>query len=369
VRVADASVFPESPTAHTDGPSRLVGELAARFVLGSEDDAPNSIPSIRLHGYPGVRLPFCGFGTNGFEGDRAQKSVKAFLKAGGRMIDTALLYDNQKDIGKALAASNIPRTDIFVVSKLPPMEMGSEEAAAAIDLMVSELGTHIDLLLIHWPSNFDSKSKVPACAHAPGSWSHCRRQTWRAMERAQRAGKLRALGVSNFNERHMRDILEDTERTLPIAANEVEFHPWWPQRALRRFCTQHHIALIAYGSMGGSLIGGAMLQAASVVRAAANAGRSPAQVLLRWAVQQQVAVIPSTSSEARLAENLDVTGWELSADDMALLGAVGQQEHMRVYSRIRRMHHEESDFESLLRRHLVDASPASEIICCKGTCI
>merc|ERR1711963_749738 len=101
---------------------------------------------------------------------------------------------------------------------------------------------------------------------------------------------------SNFGVRHLTELLNDADRKLPVAANEVEFHPWWPQLPLRKFCKEHRIALIAYGSLGSSLLGGAMLQAPQVAQASALSQRSPAQVLLRWAVQRGVAVIPSASS-------------------------------------------------------------------------
>lgn len=343
LRVVDASVLPTSATGHTDGPARLIGELASRAVLrqwtpdepehgfgtGVASDKSVAVP---LNGYPGVLMPLCGFGTNGFEGERAVESVSQFLRLGGRMLDTALLYNNHGAIASALRSSEVPREEVFIVSKIPPGKMGLTEAAAAIDRIVAELGTHVDLLLIHWPANFDPQAALPACAAGqPGSWRRCRLDTWRAMEDAHRTGKARALGVSNFGVRHLTELLDAPERTQPVAADEVEFHPWWPQTELLELARRRRVALLAYGSTGGSLMGGAMLRAGSVERVAAARGRSSAQVLLRWAVQQGVAIIPSSSSEAHIAENLDMFFWALTEEDMKLLSAVSKREHMRVY--------------------------------------
>jgi len=332
LRVADASVFPESPSGHSDAPSRLVGQLVSRFMLGEVHfkDGPGG-PFVDLHGYSDVKMPLRGLGTNGFTGELARTSVLGFLRLGGRLIDTALLYDNHDDIRGALASSRVPRREIFLVSKLPPGSMGFQEATAAIDRIVSELGTHVDLLLIHWPANWNDDMEVPACARPPGSWKFCRAETWRAMEEAHYQGHARALGVSNFGVRHLRELMEEPGRRLHVAVNQVEMHPWWPQPQLHTFCSQHSIGMTAYGSLGGSLLGGAMLQADSVMDVSRARRRSPAQVLLRWAMQQGVAVIPSSSSEEHLAENLDIAIWELSESDMRLLNSVPPQDRVRVF--------------------------------------
>eukprot|EP00913_Durusdinium_trenchii_P020800 g19540.t1 len=224
LRVADTSVFPESPSGHSDAPARLAGEL-----------------------YP-VRMPLRGFGTNGFQGEKVKNSLRSFF------------------------------------------QLGAEETYTAVQRAVDELGTHLDLVLLHWPANFDKKAPLPRCAAA--GWRSCRAQAWRGMERAQNEGKVRALGVSNFGVRHLTELLADGP-SLPIAVNQVEMHPWWPQLRLQKFCREKHIQLIAYGSLGSSLLGGATLRSPAVVKVAKRVGRTPAQVLLRWAIQQGIAVIPS----------------------------------------------------------------------------
>lgn len=275
-------------------------------------------------------MPLRGLGTNGFDGEHCRLTVRRFLQLGGRHIDTAMLYNNHDDIRAAYSSSGIPRKELFLVSKIPPSEMGFTETIKAIDRIVQELGTYLDLLLIHWPANFDDKASLPACARSPSSWKGCRAATWKAMEEAYRGGKVRALGVSNFGVRHLTELIEEPTRTLPIAANQVEFHPWWPQMLLRKFCAEQYIALIAYGSLGGSLIGGAMLQAPVVTHVATAVKRTPAQVLLRWALQQNVAVIPSASSQEHLAQNFDTVEWELGSSEMDLLG-VSPQDRMRIF--------------------------------------
>eukprot|EP00434_Breviolum_minutum_P028581 symbB.v1.2.025286.t2/scaffold2445.1/size151041/14 len=288
LRVADTSIFPESPSGHSDAPARLAGEICARSILSQTRERTykeySGGPSVQLRGYP-LRMPLCGFGTNGFQGDRAKSSLRSFFQLGGRMIDTALLYENHRDIGQALAAGTV-----FIVTKIPPTEMGTDETYAAVLKAVEELGTPVDLVLLHWPANFDKKAPLPPCASA-SSWRSCRLQAWRGLERAQTEGKVRALGVSNFGVRHLTELLADGP-SLPIAVNQVEMHPWWPQLPLQKFCREKHIKLIAYGSLGSSLLGGATLRSPAVVKVAKRRGRSPAQVLLRWAVQQGIAVIP-----------------------------------------------------------------------------
>jgi len=333
LRVADTSVYPESPSGHSDAPARLVGELCARFVLRDIARAADQVkehpggPAVQLRGYRGVRMPLRGFGTNGVQGEKVRQSLTSFFQLGGRMVDTAVLYENHVDIGRVVANSKIPREEVFIVSKIPPTEMGFDESYEAVLRSVKELGTHLDLVLLHWPSNFDKKDPLPACASV--SWRACRAAAWKGLEKAYMEGKVRALGVSNFGVKHLSALLADGP-SLPIAVNQIELHPWWPQLALRKYCKEKHIALMAYGSLGSSLLGGATLRSPAVAKVSKRVGRSPAQVLLRWAVQQGVAVIPSTSSDRRMAENLKLFGWELTNTDMRDL-EVGPADRMRVF--------------------------------------
>ncbi|CAE7604408.1 unnamed protein product [Symbiodinium natans] len=224
LRVADTSVYPESPSGHSDAPARLVGELCARFVLRDiaargKNQEHSGEASVQLRGYRSVRMPLRGFGTNGVQGEQVQKSLKMFFQLGGRMVDTAVLYDNHADIGHAIAKSKIPREEVFIVSKIPPTQMGYDETYDAVLRSVDELGTHLDLVLLHWPSNFDSKDPLPECASV--SWRACRAAAWKGLERAFKAGKVRALGVSNFGVQHLSALLADGP-SLPIAVNQVQ---------------------------------------------------------------------------------------------------------------------------------------------------
>ncbi|CAJ1462081.1 unnamed protein product [Effrenium voratum] len=301
LRVADTSVFPESPSGHSDAPARLVGELCARFIL-REQPTSQADESVQLRGYP-ARMPLRGFGTNGFQGQKVQDSLKSFFRLGGRLVDTAVLYENHPDIGRAIASATVPREEIFLVTKIPPTEMGEEETYAAVARAVEELGTYVDLVLLHWPANFDKQAPIPLCAKS--GWRRCRAAAWRGLERAHAEGKARALGVSNFGVRHLEELLSDGPQR-PVAVNQVELHPWWPQSALRKYCQQKHIALMAYGSLGSSLLGGATLRAPAVLKVAKRVGRSPAQVLLRWAVQQGLAVIPQGARYGKISEETEM---------------------------------------------------------------
>lgn len=343
LRVADASALAVQPSGHSDGPSRLVGQLAARFLLEDHPVAPaftspsavaaprippaQLAPAVYLEGYD-TWMPLRGLGTNGFEGEHLLSAVQRYVRLGGRLLDTGLLYGNHADIATAITTSGLPRSAFFLSSKIPPGRMGFDEATSAIDQILFELRIeYVDLVLIHWPAMFND-DRPPRCAAEAGGWPGCRRATWLAMEAAHRNGKVRALGVSNFGEGHLRDILEAPGRRLPIATNEFELTPWWPQHDLRAFCRQHGIAVTAFGSLGGSLIGGAMLNAPVVQRVAREEGRSPAQVLLRWAVQSGVAVIPSSSSQGHAEDNWDIAAWDLSAAAMRQLDAIADSEGM-----------------------------------------
>ncbi|GBF88570.1 glyoxal reductase-like [Raphidocelis subcapitata] len=268
-------------------------------------------PSISLAG--GVEMPRCGLGTFKAGGTEVRGAVSAALAAGIRHIDTAAIYKNEELIAEALwDDARIPRGDVFITSKISPYQMGRKARQAAEEILQRLRVDFVDLLLIHWPGASGLKADSPRNAEL-------RLETWRALEALKSEGRARAIGVSNFEAGHLRQLLDGARE--PPAVNQIEVHPRWPQVHLRRACAEAGVAVTAYASLGC----GQLLSEPAVRRAASEAGRSPAQVLLRWGLQQGCAVIPKSVRPERVREFAPAAllqGWELSAAQMGALDAL-----------------------------------------------
>ncbi len=252
-------------------------------------------PAPRLSLADGATIPQLGFGLYKVPAaDAARLSLDA-IRIGYRHLDTAALYGNEREVGEAVRAAPVPREDLFVVSKVWKDDNGYDEALRAFDASMARLGLPtLDLYLIHWP--------VPSTDRYV--------DTWRALIRLQEEGRVRSIGVANFHEHHIERIVAETGVT-PVV-NQVELHPWLPQRALREFDAARGIRTEAWSPLArGRVLGTPLLD-----ELAAKHGRTPAQIVLRWHVQLGNVVIPKASSPERLAENLDVFGFELDADDL-----------------------------------------------------
>lgn len=259
----------------------------------------NSIPTITLNN--GVAMPQIGFGVFQVPNDETEKAVTAALAAGYRSIDTAAVYGNEEGVGRALAASGLPREELFITSKAWIADLGREETLAAYDTSLAKLGLdYLDLYLIHWP--------------APATDAYLK--SWKALEELLAAGRVRAIGVSNFLAEHL-DKIVALGGTVP-AVNQVEIHPALQQRDIQSANAAHGIATEAWSP----LAQGAVLGDAPVLDAAAAHGRTPAQVVLRWHLQQGRVIIPKSVTPARMAENLDILGFELSEAQMAGIDAL-----------------------------------------------
>ena len=250
----------------------------------------------------GVAMPRLGLGVYQTPpGEATRRTVLAALRAGYRHIDTAAAYRNERDVGAAIRESGIPRDEIFVTTKLWTQDMGLDSALRACDRSLKELGLdRLDLYLIHWPGS-------------PVRW-----ESWEALEKLYRAGKCRAIGVSNYLEKHLQEIFKRFE--LVPAVNQVEFSPFLHQRKLLAFCREHHIQLEAYAP----LTQGAKLAHPVVKRVAEGVGRTPAQVLIRWALQHDLVVIPKSVRPERIVENASVYDFELGPEDMKKLDALNE---------------------------------------------
>jgi diketogulonate reductase-like aldo/keto reductase len=246
---------------------------------------------------PRAAMPRLGLGVwQSGPGSGTRDAVAAALEAGVRLIDTAAAYGNEREVGEAVRASGLPRSDVFVTTKLWNEDQGYEPALRAFSRSrdALDLGV-VDLYLLHWP--------------VPGK----RLDSWRALERLLAEGGCRAIGVSNFTERHLRELFA-ASGTRP-AVNQVELHPFLPQRRLRAFCREHGIVVEAYSPLARA----ERLDDRRVRRIAERHGRSPAQVLVRWGLQQDVVVIPKSARRRRIAENADVFDFELDEADLAEL--------------------------------------------------
>jgi diketogulonate reductase-like aldo/keto reductase len=231
-------------------------------------------------------------------GGACETAVLAVLEAGYRHIDTAAMYGNEESVGAAVRTSGIPRENIFVTTKLWNSDHGNPERALETSLRKLKMD-YVDLYLIHYPVRE-------------------RRRSWRALEALRVGGKARSIGVSNFTIRHLNELLAET-KTVP-AVNQVEFHPYLYQRDLLDFCAGRGIALEAYSPLTkGERLKDPKLVAVATKYSKSGAGKSTAQILIRWALQHGLIVIPKSANRKRIFENADVFDFEISAADMQLL--------------------------------------------------
>lgn len=246
----------------------------------------------------GVRMPLLGIGTWRSPPGKAEQAVLWALEAGYRHIDTAAIYKNEESVGAAIKKSGIPRKELFVTTKLWNDDHGDVEGA--LDASLKRLGLdYVDLYLMHWP--------VPE-----------REQSWKTLEKLYKAGKCRAIGVSNFTIRHLDSLLK-AAKVVP-AVNQVEFNPFLYQKELLEHCKSKGIQLEAYSP----LAQGEKLKDKGVAAIAAKYGRSNAQVMIRWALQHGLVAIPKSVHRERIIENADVFGFEVSAADMKLLDSLNE---------------------------------------------
>jgi diketogulonate reductase-like aldo/keto reductase len=245
----------------------------------------------------GVALPRLGLGVfRAPAGEITRQAVLAALETGYRHVDTAAVYGNEQDVGEALRRSGVPRSEVFVTTKLWNADQGFDSALRAFDASVQRLGlSYVDLYLIHWP--------VP----------DLRRKSWRALERLYDEKRARAIGVSNFMVDHLEELAE-TARVMP-AVNQIEVSPFLQQADVRAWCADHGVVVEAYSP----LTKGARLAHPVVREVARGMGRSPAQVLLRWGLQRDLVVLPKSTRPERIRENAASFDFALDETSMARL--------------------------------------------------
>ncbi|MCL7747505.1 aldo/keto reductase [Halalkalibacter alkaliphilus] len=256
----------------------------------------------------GVKMPWLGFGVFKVkDGEEVVNSVKTALEIGYRSIDTAAIYGNEAGVGKAIAESNVPREELFITTKVWNANHGYEATLAAFDESMEKLGLdYLDLYLIHWP--LPSQGKYV--------------ETWKALEKLYKDGRVRAIGVSNFKNHHLEEIIANCE--IKPMVNQVEYHPRFNQRELHGFCKKHGIQLEAWSP----LMQGELLNEPTLIEIANKYNKSTAQVIIRWDIQTGVVTIPKSVKSHRIAENADVFDFELSQEDMDKINALNQDQRM-----------------------------------------
>ncbi|MCI1935758.1 MAG: aldo/keto reductase [Bifidobacteriaceae bacterium] len=256
----------------------------------------------------GVKIPVVGFGTwQTPDGDVAEESVKAALDAGYRHIDTASAYQNEEGVGAGIRASGVKRSDIFLTTKLWNEDHGYERTRKAIDTSLEKLGTdYVDLWLIHWPNPKRYRD----------TWQQTNAETWKAMEEALEAGKVRAIGVSNFRPHHLDELLK-TAHVAPVV-NQIFLNPSDLQPEVVDYNTKHNILSEAYSPLGT----GRIFEVPQLQQIADRYGRSIAQVVLRWSLQHGFLPLPKSVHADRIRENGQLFDFELSANDMAAIDAL-----------------------------------------------
>jgi diketogulonate reductase-like aldo/keto reductase len=250
----------------------------------------------------GVEIPRLGLGVfQAAAGDEARRAVEQALEVGYRHIDTAKIYRNEADVGEAVRRSGVAREDVFITTKLWNSDHGYDAAQRACDASLKSLGLeYLDLYLIHWPV------------------LGVRGESWRGLTKLLEDKKCRAIGVSNYTVRHLKELL-DSSPVVP-AVNQVEMSPFLYQEELVRLCREKGIAIEAYSP----LTKGQRLGHPAITRAASKYGRTAAQILIRWALQHDFIVIPKSSKRARILENSEVFDFEIEAADMKSLDALDE---------------------------------------------
>ncbi|WP_413784697.1 aldo/keto reductase [Mycolicibacterium llatzerense] len=267
------------------------------MVMADPSGAPN--PTLTLN--DGTSIPVVGLGVWQTPAEDTERAVSAALHAGYRHIDTAAAYGNEAGVGRAVAASGIPREDVYVVTKLWNSEQGYEKTLAAFDASIAQLGLdYLDLYLIHWPT--------PA--------QNLFVDTFKAFAHLRDQGRIRAIGVSNFEPEHLK-LLIDATGIVP-AVNQIELHPRLPQAELRETHARYGIATEAWSPLGQ----GSMLQDPIITAIAERHGKTPAQVLIRWHIQLGNIVIPKSVNPDRIASNFHVFDFELSEADIASIATL-----------------------------------------------
>lgn len=256
-------------------------------------------PTVNLN--DGTKMPQIGLGVwQAKDGEETRSAVHSAIAAGYRLIDTAMVYQNETSVGQAIKDSGVSRNDLFITTKLWNSDQGSTTVRPALEASLERLGLdYIDLYLIHWPT--------------PARDLYV--DTWKQMEQLKADGLVRSIGVSNFRIEDLERLRQETS-TVP-SVNQIELHPNFQQRELREYCAQHGIQVESWSPIGGSK--GTLLTDETITKLGQSYGKTPAQIIIRWHLQHGLVVIPKSVRPERIQENLDIFDFELTAGDMAII--------------------------------------------------
>lgn len=270
--------------------------------------AINTVPSITLN--DGATIPQLGFGV--FQVDKADtaKAVSEALQTGYRHIDTAEMYGNERQVGEAIESSGLERGEVFVTSKLNNGFHEPENARAAFEQTLSDLGLgYVDLFLIHWP--------------LPTRYGGDYVSTWRTLEEFKREGRSRSIGVSNFQPDHIERLISETGTTP--AVNQIESHPYFNNDPVREYCRERGIEVEAWSPIAQ----GGVLENPTITAIAERVSKSPAQVVLRWHIQRENIIFPKSTTPSRIRGNFEIFDFELGSEDMEAITSLDKGEDGR----------------------------------------
>lgn len=253
------------------------------------------VPKIKLNN--ATEIPQLGLGVYKVkDGQVAVDTVNYALKTGYRLVDTAALYGNEESVGEAIRDSGLNREELYITTKLWNTDQGYDSTISAFNLSLKKLGlNYIDLYLIHWP-NHDMDLTV---------------ETWKAFEEIYESRKVRTIGVSNFKPSHLEYLLKNS-KVVP-AVNQIELHPYNAQHETREFCIKHNIAVESWSPL---MQGGKVLEDPIIVNLSKTYNKTPAQIVIRWHLQNELIVIPKSVTPQRIEENFNVFDFEISSDDL-----------------------------------------------------
>lgn len=251
-------------------------------------------------------MPQLGFGVWQVPDEEVTPAITKALEVGYRSIDTAKAYENEAGVGKAIANSDVPREELFITTKVWNSDQGYEKTLKAFDTSLEKLGLdYVDLYLIHWPT--------PAYDEYV--------ETYKALEKLYHDGRVKAIGVCNFNIEHLQRLLDECD-VKPVL-NQVECHPYFQQNDVKEFCAKHDIYVEAWSPLNQ---GGEVLNDDVVKQIAEQHGKTPAQVIIRWHLQSKTIVIPKSVTPSRIEENFNVFEFELGVDDMDEIAGINRNE-------------------------------------------
>jgi diketogulonate reductase-like aldo/keto reductase len=255
----------------------------------------------------GVEVPVIGYGTwQSPDSEVTVNGIKTAVGCGYRHIDAAAVYGNEVSVGKGIAECGIPREELFITSKVWNTERGYDSTLAAFEKTIQDLGCgYLDLYLIHWP----------AVAHMFADWEQINLDTWRAMTELYKAGKIKAIGVSNFKPHHLEALMKTEVKPM---VDQIEFHPGLLQEETVKYCRENNILVEAWSPLGT----GRMLENDVLKDVAGKYKKTVAQICIRWCLQHDVLPLPKSVTPSRIVENFHVFDFEIGLEDMKMIDAL-----------------------------------------------